>query len=278
MGLDLALGAVILISAIRGWLRGFVSQAVRIGGFIGCFYLADPVRDQARPHVLARLPKVDPALMDRILWWACAVVSYVVVVGLVTLAIKLARRPDASGNPETRRDNQFAGFLLGAAKGALIAVFLAAGVQKYGQDVATKAEWAGRQMERSKALLWNQQYKPAPRIWESPPVRRFVEHIQRNGLGRPIEPTDSPDGQVAELRSEGGSRELPRLELSPTDKAEAFSDLDLDPEIAKELERMKADRDARRGAGTPGTGVDPLGMPSKLARRRNFTPPSGFRG
>ncbi len=246
MGLDLALGAVILFAAIRGWLRGFVGQAVRIAGFVGCFYLADPVRDQARPHVLARLPKVDPALMDRILWWSCAVVSYVVVVGLVTLAIKVARRPDASGKPESRRDNQFAGFMLGAAKGALVAIFLTAGVQKYGQDVATKAEWVGRQMEHSKALLWNEQYQPAPRIWESPPVRRFVEHIQRNGLGQPAEPTTSPDDQVAELRSEIGRRESPRLELPPTERAAVPSDLDFEQDVVEELERIKADRDARR--------------------------------
>jgi uncharacterized membrane protein required for colicin V production len=129
MGLDLALGAVVLLAAIRGWLRGFVSQAVRLSSFVGCFYLADPVRDQLRPYVLPRLPKVDPALMDRILWWTSAVASYVVVVGLASLAIKMMRRPDPSGLPEARRDDQFAGFLLGAAKGALVAAFLTAGLQ-----------------------------------------------------------------------------------------------------------------------------------------------------
>ena len=97
MGLDLALGAVVLLAAIRGWLRGFVSQAVRLSSFVGCFYLADPVRDQLRPYVLPRLPKVDPALMDRILWWTSAVASYVVVVGLASLAIKMMRRPEPSG-------------------------------------------------------------------------------------------------------------------------------------------------------------------------------------
>ncbi len=230
MGLDLALGAVVLV---RGWLRGFVSQAIRLSGFVGCFYLADPVRDQARPYVLTRLPKVDPALMDRMLWWASAVASYVVVVGLATLAIKLMRRPDASGKPEARRDDQFAGFLLGAAKGGLVAVLLTAAVQKYGLEAARRSEWANRQIENSKALVWNQKYQPVPKIWESPPVRRFVEHIQRNGLS-PVPVAAPAADEVAELRPEQGSRRPPRL--------------DLDPDVVEDLERFRAERDARRAA------------------------------
>ncbi|APW63869.1 CvpA family protein [Paludisphaera borealis] len=250
MGLDLALSAVILFAAIRGWLRGFVSQAIRLSGFVGCFYLADPVRDQARPYVLTRLPKVDPALMDRILWWASAVVAYVVVVGVATLAIKMMRRPDVSGKPEARRDDQFAGFLFGAAKGALVAVFLTAAVQKYGIEAAKKMqlEWAGKQVENSKALVWNQKYQPVPKIWESPPVRRFVEHIQRNGLSPvPVDATAAPD-EVAELRPDDGSRRPPRLDLSPLGQADSNAELDLDREVAEDLERIKAERDARREA------------------------------
>src|SRR5262245_23957165 len=93
MGLDVTLGVVILIGAIRGWFKGFVSQVVRLGGFIACFYLADPVREQARPYVLAKLPTIEPGLMDRILWWVAAVVSYIVLVGLTSLAIQMTRTP-----------------------------------------------------------------------------------------------------------------------------------------------------------------------------------------
>ncbi len=78
---------------------------------MACFYLASPVRDQARPYVLERLPKVDPALMDRILWWTSAAAAYVVIVGTTTLLVRLARRPDPSGKAEARRDDRFAGLL-----------------------------------------------------------------------------------------------------------------------------------------------------------------------
>lgn len=251
MGLDIALGAVILIAAIRGWLRGFVGQAVRIAGFVGCFYLADVARDQTRPYVLARLPKIEPELVDRLLWWVCAVVCYVATVGLITLAIKLSRRPDASGSPGVRRDNQFAGFIFGAAKGALVAVFLAAGVHKYARDVPPQAEWIGRRLEGSLALQWTQEYQPAPRIWESPPVRRFVEHIRRNGLGQPpsAEPTAVPDDEPTELRAASDFRKPPPLEWAadeePGPTFDSHPELDLDPEIVEEFEGYKAERESR---------------------------------
>lgn len=242
MGLDIALSVVILIAAIRGWLRGFVSQFVRLAGFVGCFHLADLARDQARPYVLERLPKIDPALVDRLLWWVCAVVCYIATVGLVTLAIKLARRPDASGSPGVRRDNQAAGFLFGAAKGALVAIFLAAGVAKYTREVPPQAEWVGRQLEGSLALQWTEEHQPAPRIWESPPVRRFVDHIRRNGLGYSADesPENAHDDEPADLRAASDFRKPPPLEWTADPSADPDPDLDLDPEIVREFEGYKA--------------------------------------
>src|SRR3954469_12020096 len=182
MGLDVALGIVILAAALRGWIKGFVSQAVRLVGFVACFYLADPVREQARPYVLAKLPKIDPALMDRILWWVAAVVSYVVLVGLITLTIQVMRTPPPPGLSRSKRNDQFAGLLLGVLKGGLVAAFMAAGVQKYMPEIVKNVSWAGPQSDHSLALKWTEQYQPVPKIWAAPPVRRFVEHIQRNGL------------------------------------------------------------------------------------------------
>ena len=64
MGLDIALGIMVLLGAIRGWFRGFVLQAIRLGGLVGCVYAAGPIRDYARPHVVA-LPGLDPAVHAR---------------------------------------------------------------------------------------------------------------------------------------------------------------------------------------------------------------------
>src|SRR5208337_5401067 len=117
MGLYLALGVIILGAALRGWLKGFVSQAVRIAGFIACFYVADPLREQVRPHILGKMPAIDAGLLDRILWWVAVVVSYIVLVALTTLAIQLTRPPPPPAPPKSRHDDQFGGLLLGTAKG-----------------------------------------------------------------------------------------------------------------------------------------------------------------
>src|SRR5208337_3410691 len=55
--------------------------------------VAQGVREQVRPSVLGKMPAIDAGLLDRILWWVAAVVSYIVLVGLTTLAIQLTRTP-----------------------------------------------------------------------------------------------------------------------------------------------------------------------------------------
>ena len=73
MGLDLALGVIILIAAFRGWFQGFVSQAIRLGSLVVAVYTAVRVRDYAKPYVLPYLASIEPSIIDRMLWWVSAV-------------------------------------------------------------------------------------------------------------------------------------------------------------------------------------------------------------
>jgi len=199
MGLDVALGVVILIAAIRGWLQGFVYQAIRIAGLVACIYLAAPVRDQAKPYVVAYLPTIHPDVVDGLLGWVSAAVSYVVLVGLTTLVIKITRRPEIPGiAPQSNRNDQFAGFLFGAAKGLLLAAFMTAGIQKYALTQVATIAWADQQVKTSLALSWNQQYQPAAKIWQSPPVQHFVSRVQRIGLQGSAEGPGRPDAKVGD--------------------------------------------------------------------------------
>jgi hypothetical protein len=115
MGLDLVLGVIVLLAAIRGWLKGFLLQAIRLSGLVACVYVADPVRDLVKPYVVPYLPSIRPELVDRLLWWTAAAVSYVVLVGLATLIANYSRRR-AFGLADPRRNDQYAGFALGAFK------------------------------------------------------------------------------------------------------------------------------------------------------------------
>jgi uncharacterized membrane protein required for colicin V production len=214
MGLDLALGVIILLAAFRGWLKGFVYQAVRIGGFIACFYLADPLRDQARPYILPKMPAINPGLMDQILWWVAAAVSYVLLVGLATLAIQLSRTSPGKATPlSDRREDQIGGLIIGLAKGLLVAASLAAAALNYTADLARNIPWIGHQCHGSFALAWSASYRPIPRLWATAPVRNFVEHITHNGLNWQMPPEVDAVKNVAErgLIEGDPASGLPRL-------------------------------------------------------------------
>ena len=64
MGLDLVLGGMVLVAAVRGWFKGFVVQAIRLGGLVAAVYAAGPVRDQIKPYALKYHPTIRPDLVD----------------------------------------------------------------------------------------------------------------------------------------------------------------------------------------------------------------------
>lgn len=196
MGLDLALGLIVLFTAFRGWLQGFINQAVRIAGLVACVYLADPVRQVAKPYVLPHLASIQPDLIDRLLWWTSAAVTYFVLVGVALTIAKMAKKPEAPGVPKGGRNDQFAGFLLGGVKGLLIATFLTAGIEKYALEKLKTMPWAQDQTTGSWALKWNDQYHPAPRIWLSQPVQNLVLLVQRMGIQGPDDSNTPPGGET----------------------------------------------------------------------------------
>jgi uncharacterized membrane protein required for colicin V production len=191
MWLDVILGGIILIAGFRGWFQGFVSQAVRIAGLVACVYLAEPVRDYAKPHVFPYLPTIQPELIDRLLWWVSAAAVYVVLVGVATLVIKMTRRPEIPGIAQAGRNDQFAGFMLGATKGFLMAAFATAGIQRYAMEHVKTVAWAEEQVKVSWSLKWSETYQPVPKIWSSRPVQHFVNYIERMGLRKPGQPSQS---------------------------------------------------------------------------------------
>src|SRR3954468_14264992 len=130
MGLDVALGVLVLLAAVRGWFRGFILQAIRLGGLIACVYLAAPVRDLVRPFAREHLATISPELLDKLLWWAAAAASYIITTGGATWLVQAYRR-HPYGEPDPHRGDQSAGALLGASKGLLVVSFLVAGIDGY---------------------------------------------------------------------------------------------------------------------------------------------------
>lgn len=182
MGLDIALGVVILLAGLRGWFRGLAMQVVQLGSLIACVYLAGPVRDLARPYGREYLAGIQPEVLDKLLWWTGAVVSYVVATGIGYGFIRIHRRRTYA-EFEPNRGDQGAGFFLGALKGALVAVFVASGIQGYVPEYVKAGGWIADQVQTSKALEISARYRPAEQVWKAKPVQAFVAHVRREGLG-----------------------------------------------------------------------------------------------
>lgn len=181
MGVDITLGLVVLIAAIRGYMKGFVLQAIRLGSLAGGIYAAGPIRDYARPYIHPNFPTIAPELLDRLVWWAGSVVSYLAMNGLATWLYQSSKKRPL-GEPEPDRADQGAGFVLGAAKGVLVASALALVIDQYALGHLKNIAWLEDQSRDSKALVWSREYQPAQKVWESPPVQTLVQHVRENGL------------------------------------------------------------------------------------------------
>ena len=90
--------------------------------------------------------------------------------------------------------------MLGATKGLVFAAFATAAIQRYAMEPLKAVAWAEDQVKSSWACKWSETYRPVPRIWSSRPVQHFVNRIERMGLQKPGEPSQSPADQDGEGR------------------------------------------------------------------------------
>jgi uncharacterized membrane protein required for colicin V production len=236
MGLDLALGGLVLFVAFRGWLRGFVVQAIRLVGLVGCAYAAVPTRDFVKPYAAHYLPSIRAELADRLLWWAAAVTCYFLIVGVASMLMAASRR-NTFGLTEKNRSDQFAGFGLGVLKGLIVASFLMASLQKYSPVYFDRIDWARGQTKESYAWEWGEKYQPAQKIWTSQPVQLFVAHVQKYGLSAPAKAGSGSEPEEPEKPVQTASRAptliLPGLDGSPPIPIDTEG---LDPALVREVE------------------------------------------
>jgi len=181
MGLDIALGVIVLLAGIRGWFKGFVRQVIPLGALVGCVFLADPLRDLVRPYAVDYFPKFNLEVLNKILWWSSAVVAYVVTSGIAFAIVKSFRKK-TYGEPEPNRADQGAGFTLGVAKGLIAVSWLASGIGSWGPKVYNQAPFAEKQTKESRAMEFAEQYHPAETLWRSRPVQIVVERVKTRGI------------------------------------------------------------------------------------------------
>jgi uncharacterized membrane protein required for colicin V production len=249
MGLDVTLGLLVLLGGIRGWVRGFMIQAVRLAALVACVYVADPTRDLARPLAREYLPGIRPEILDRLLWWSSAVVALVVLSGIGSIFVHLSRRRPY-GQREPGRTDRGAGFALGAAKAAVVACFLVSGIAKFGPDYAPKVgDWAVQQIETSQSLALSKRYRPAEQIWKSVPVQHLVSRVRDRGLMAAPDPKEMllvPVDQKAKAETAAARPTPDRAKaMSIPAPRRAGGDPVMD-EIREDLRRARAEIDAAK--------------------------------
>ncbi len=203
MGLDIAFGVIVLLAALRGWFKGFFLQAIQLAALVGCVYLADPMRDLARPYAREYIT-INFNVLDRLLWWTAAVLSYIVTSGVAISLLRLAQRR-GSPDQDVRRGDQGLGFLLGAAKGVLVGLFLAWGITGHAPRYIEAGGWVGEQVKTSRTLKLSVSQRPAERLWKSTPVQEFVARVRDRGF-RGVDATDPNEESIqGQTRGRNGS-------------------------------------------------------------------------
>jgi hypothetical protein len=217
-----------------------------LSALVACVYVADPVRDLARPLAKDYLPGIRPEILDRLLWWSSAVVALVVLSGIGSIFVHLSRRRPY-GQREPARSDRGAGFALGAAKAAVIACFLLSAIAKHGPDYAPRVgDWAVQQMETSQTVALSKRYRPADQIWKSPPVQVFVTRIRERGLKTPDAKgaVTIPVDQKAETAAARPSPDRSKaLSLPPVGRSDVDQEID---QIRDDLRRARAEIDAAK--------------------------------
>jgi uncharacterized membrane protein required for colicin V production len=218
MGLDIALGILVLVAGLRGWFRGFLLQLIQLGALVGCVYVAEPLRDLARPYARQYVSGVQPEVLDKLLWWSAAVVTYLVGMAMAGMLIKVYKRKTFE-EFDSNRGDQGLGFLVGALKGAVVAAFLTAGINAYAAEYLRAEGWVAKQVETSRGLAWSAQYQPAKQIWNSGPVQAFVRQVRSCGLGMDVKtPALTPEAEgvsTARPEPEGRTASRPAPGSSP---------------------------------------------------------------
>ena len=129
--------------------------------------------------------------------------------------------------PQRSRNDQFAGFLLGIAKGALISAFFTYGVQTFALKHIESIDWARDQVKTSMAIRLDNQYHPAARVWKSVPVQHIANQVQRMGL--PSWSTSSPADSKAVSGEPPVVQTASRTESDPSSSGTPIDDAETGP-------------------------------------------------
>lgn len=117
-GVDIVVGVICLILAIRGAFKGFVWQTVRTLGAIGALWAATLLHEPVGTWLVERLDFIPASWSDFVGWVSVAIGVWLVVSFIAHLARGVIRSADLTGG------DRVLGFVLGAVLGIALSTFL----------------------------------------------------------------------------------------------------------------------------------------------------------
>ena len=195
--IDAVVAAVIILSAILAWSRGFVRESLAILGWIGAAVLAFLFAGQMRP-LIAQLPYLDKFLGDSCELATIAGFAVVFALALVVFSILTPLFSSVVQRSALGGIDQGAGFLFGVARGVLlvaIAFIVYARVMTSQQVTMVENSRSAQVFERMRGQMDEQLPDDAP-SWI---VSRYEQMVQGCTATETVAPDQAP------ASTEGGS-------------------------------------------------------------------------
>lgn len=195
--IDAVVAAVIILSAILAWSRGFVRESLAILGWIGAAVLAFLFAGQMRP-LIAQLPYLDKFLGDSCELATIAGFAVVFALALVVFSILTPLFSSVVQRSALGGIDQGAGFLFGVARGVLlvaIAFIVYDRVMTSQQVTMVENSRSAQVFERMRGQMDEQLPDDAP-SWI---VSRYEQMVQGCTATETVAPDQAP------ASTEGGS-------------------------------------------------------------------------
>lgn len=196
--IDAVVAAVIILSAILAWSRGFVRESLAILGWIGAAVLAFLFAGQMRP-LIAQLPYLDKFLGDSCELATIAGFAVVFALALVVFSILTPLFSSVVQRSALGGIDQGAGFLFGVARGVLlvaIAFIVYDRVMTSQQVTMVENSRSAQVFERMRGQMDEQLPDDAP-SWIVSRYEQMVQGCTATGTVSPDQAPASTEGSPA---------------------------------------------------------------------------------
>lgn len=203
MWIDVAMGLVLALGALRGFRVGFAKPMVHLTGLVAGLLAAEPLSHWVAEHAGERLAFLPAAIRPAALFFACLVAMYAVLT-LVGCSYLRWYRTQFLGENKPSFGDRFVGIGLGLVKGAIVIYIAAFGASRF-VPALLHHESVREMIAASKGVPLLRRHQPIEWVLRTEHAQRVARH-----LGTLIDQFRSP-GSESSATPETASQEASPL-------------------------------------------------------------------